>query len=81
MESVLYDNFYRLCVCVYNQCSDGIYYICGYFLKNKYKCEICETRYTSKHDLAYHIRESHSEIYAWGSSKKIREILDTEKLI
>jgi hypothetical protein len=81
MESGLYNNFHRLIECIYNQCSDGIHCICSCFFKNKYKCEICETRYNSKHDLASHIRKSHSEIYAWGSSKKFREILETEKLI
>ena len=81
MESGLYNNFYRLVICIYNQSLDCIHYICCCLLNNKYKCEICETRYNSKHTLASHIRESHREIYAWGSSKKIREILETEKLI
>ena len=81
MKSVLYNNFSQLYICICNQCSDCVYYICGCFFKKKYKCEICETIYISKHDLAFHIRKSHNEIYAWGSSKKIKEILETEKLI
>lgn len=81
MESKLYDNLCNIISCICNQCSNCLYYVCCCFLKNKYKCDICETRYHNKNNLACHIRESHSEIYAWGSSKKIKEILETEKLI
>jgi hypothetical protein len=35
----------------------------------------------SKKELAIHIREYHSEIFVWGSSKNVRNLLENEKLI
>lgn len=81
MKSQSTDKVYQMFSCVCDPIVSCIYWVCGCCFSNKYKCEICDTRYNSKTNLACHIRESHSEIYAWGSSKKFREMLESEKLI
>ena len=75
------NSIYQIFTCICDPVISGIYWICGCCFINKFKCEICNTRFNSKTNLARHIRESHSEIYAWGSSKQFKELLETEKLI
>lgn len=75
------DSFLNKCSCICEPIVNCIYWVCGSCFSNKFKCEICETRFKNKNILACHIRESHSEIYAWGSSKKFKEMLESEKLI
>ncbi len=81
MKSRESKGIYEIFSCICEPVVTGIYYVCGCCFTNKFKCEICETRFKSRSQLAYHIRESHREIYAWGSSTKFREILESEKLI
>ncbi len=73
-------SFSEIFKCICEPCVTGFYYICCCF-KKKYKCDICESRFQTKHQLASHIRKSHSEIYAWGNSAKFRAIIESEKLI
>ncbi len=65
---------------IYNTCVDLFYHIVYYF-KQRHKCDICNERFRHKHNLSSHIRESHSEIFVWGTSKKVKNILETERLI
>ncbi len=81
MKSQESNRIYEIFSCICEPVVTSFYYVCGCCFTNKHKCEICESRFKSKSHLAYHIRESHSEIYAWGSSKKFKEMLELEKLI
>jgi hypothetical protein len=72
--------FQDIIQCVCEPCINGFYYLfCC--IKNKHKCDICEKRFECKNELASHIRKSHSEIFVWGNSKNIKNILEREKLI
>ena len=52
--------------CICKPVSKGFYYLCCCF-SNNFECEICEKRFISKHHLASHIRNTHSEIFVWGN--------------
>ena len=81
MKSQQTNSVYQVFTCICDPIVTFIYWVCGCYFTNKFKCEICEQRFNSKTNLAYHIRELHKEIYAWGSSKKFKELLESEKLI
>ncbi len=81
MKPLQYNNLCYISSCICKTFINFLYYICPCFLKKKFKCEICDTRYISKNNLSYHIRKSHSEIFVWGSSKQLKKIVETERLI
>jgi hypothetical protein len=80
MKTLPRNNFYKIISCIYNQVLNWMRCLYGFFFVNNYKCEICNNKYCSKYNLARHIKESHNQLYACGSSTRFREILEMEKL-
>lgn len=74
------ENLTKICNCFFDPFINGFYKFCC-CIKNKHKCDICNVRHMTKKELAIHIREYHSEIFVWGSSNNVRNILEQEKLI
>ena len=75
----LLENFIKIFTCLFKPYVNCFYII--FCCLSKYKCEICNCRFKNKQCLTTHIKITHPEIFAWGSSKNVKNILESEKLI
>ena len=67
-----------MCNCICDPIIKCIYYL---FNINNNKCKICDKNLSSRLELSTHIKNKHSEIFVWGSSKNFMHTFEKEKLI